>query len=400
MKFNMDFFKNKINQENDFEIVKQYIENNMTDVEKNASPNYETEFVDKITDKELYHLSTQSQNIINWFPFKKEMEVLELCGNYGEITGTLCDKCKNVITIEPNIEKARLLGKRHQQRENLEVIVGNLHDIRLEKKFDIITLIGIIPYIKELMGKDVKLIELIRYLERFLSEDGKFLLAVDNKFGLRYFSGHPENILNEQFESLIGYSNKVEKIETFTKKSLQNMINDLGYNARFYYPLPDYRLPNVIFTDSEPAKYNSVDKYVPYSTLKSNTVFNEIDVFREILKTDNQMFDFFANSFFVELSKKEISKMYKYISFNNLRKQDYRLITKISDEFVEKQVVSKEANNHYEQIKKNINLLMENKINTVDYVENNVIKSRYVEQKYLLNNVLTRLFRTKQYIRI
>ena len=43
---------------------------------------------------------------------------------------------------------------------------------------------------------------------------------------------------------------------------------------------------------------------------------------------------------------------------------------------------------------------MINKINTVDYVENNVIKSRYVEQKYLLNNVLTRLFRTKQYIRI
>lgn len=395
MKFNMDFFKNKINQENDFEVVKQYIENNINDVERNTSPNYETEFVDKITDKELYHLSTQSQNIINWFPFTKEMEVLELCGNYGEITGTLCDKCKNVITIEPNIEKARLLGKRHQQRENLEVVVGNLHDIRLEKKFDIITLIGVIPYIKELMGKDVKLIELIRYLERFLSEDGKFVLAVDNKFGLRYFSGHPENILNEQFESLIGYSNKVEKIETFTKKSLQNMINDLGYNAKFYYPLPDYRLPNVIFTDSEPAKYNSVDKYVPYSTLKSNTVFNEIDVFREILKTDNQMFDFFANSFLVELSKKEISQIYKYISFNNLRKQDYRLITKISDTFVEKQVVSKEANNHYEQIKENINILMENKINTVDYIENDVIKSKYVEQKYLLNNVLTRLLRTK-----
>ena len=68
--------------------------------------------------------------------------------------------------------------------------------------------------------------------------------------------------------------------------------------------------------------------------------------------------------------------------------------------FVEKQVVSKEANDHYEQIMENINLLMENKINTVDYVENDVIKSRYVEQKYLLNNVLTRLFRTKQYIRI
>ena len=62
MKFNMDFFKNKINQENDFEVVKQYIENNINDVERNTSPNYETEFVDKIklsTNSFLESLSSQ-----------------------------------------------------------------------------------------------------------------------------------------------------------------------------------------------------------------------------------------------------------------------------------------------------------------------------------------------------
>ena len=397
MKFNMDFFKTNIDQESDIDIVKEYIESNLYNNEqtKNTSPNYETHFLNKITDKELYHLSTQSQNIINWYPFKKNMRVLEIGGGFGELTGILCDRCKNVITIEPNIEKARLLGKRHQQRENLEVIVGNFKNIKLEGKFDIITLIGIVPNIKQLMGEQTSLRELIKYLENFISENGVFLLAVDNKFGLRYFSGHPENILNEKFESLIGYSNKPERIETFTKKSLESLIKTLGYNMNFYYPLPDYRLANVIFTDREKAKYNSVDKYVPYPTNKSDTIFNEIDVYREILKTDNNMFDFFANSFLVEISKNEIPQIYKYISFNNLRKQDYRLITKISDTYVEKRVVSKEAENHYNIIKENMELLKINGIDTVDYIENNIIKSKYIDQKYLLNNVLTRTFGTK-----
>lgn len=385
MKFNMEFYEEKKGKTNDKEIenIKEYIEN--TNIQKN----YEEQFLNNITDKELYHLSTQSQNILNWYPFSKEMKVLEIGGGLGELTGILCDRVTKVVTIETDLENARLLAKRHQNRENLEVIVGNFEKIRLDEKFDIITLIGIIPKINQLMNKQVKLIECIKHLEQFLKNDGKFLIAVDNKFGLRYFSGHPENIFNKKFESLIGYNDYPEKIETFTKTSLEKMLKNIGYNTNFYYPLPDYKLPNVIFTDKELAKYNSVDKYVPYPTSKSDTIFNEIDVFREILKTDSNMFPFFANSFLVEVSKNQINPVYKYISFNNMRKQEYRLITKIADTYVEKQIVSKEANNHYQEIKQNLDILKERSIQTVDYIENDTIRSKYIEQKYLLNNVLT-----------
>ena len=386
MKFNMEFFKGNTEPEEKEELqdIKKYIEEN------DNIKSYETEFPENITDKEMYHLSTQSQNIINWYPLKKEMKVLEVGGNLGELTGVLCEKCQEVVTIEPDIEKARLLAKRHETQENLEVVVGNFEDISLENnKFDIITLIGVIPKIKQLMNRNYTLIECIQYLEQYLTEDGRFLIAVDNKFGLRYFAGNPENIFNQKFESLIGYSNRQEKVETFTKTTLEKQLQAKGYKANFYYPLPDYRLANVIFTDKELPRYNSVDKYNSYYTEKSDTIINEIDVFREILKTDEQMFPFFANSFFVEVSRKEIKQLYKYISFNNMRKQEYRLITKIANDYVEKQVVSKEANSHYEQVKQNMKILEGNKIKTVDYVENGVIRSKYIDQKYLLNNILT-----------
>ena len=304
-------------------------------------------------------MGSNSKNIINWYPFEKDMKALLVGKNLEEIEEFISKSCELVKTITGSLETSQLQ----------------------DQKFDVILLIDILP---EISAKQA-----LETLKPYLSDKGRFLLAIDNKFGLRYFSGHPENILNKKFESLIGYSNEPTKIETYTKASLEKMIHAIGYSTNFYYPLPDYKLPNVIFSDKTMPKYNSIDKYMPYPVEKSETIFNEIDVFREILKTNPEMFPFFTNSFLVEISPKPIETKYRYISFNNIRKPEYRLITKIADEYVEKQVVDEQANNHYEQIKENLKILEENGLNTVDYIENGVIKSKYIEQKYLLNEVLS-----------
>lgn len=302
----------------------------------------------------------QSPNILNWYPFEKNQRVLEIENKIEKLTEMLRKKCNIVKSIK--------------QLSELDYI---------EEKFDIVTLIGINEYQK------IDLENLVIRLEKVLNPDGKILIAVDNKFGLRFWAGNPEKILNQKFTSLIGYNNETLKTETYTKKYIENILKGIGYNTRFYYPLPDYKLPNVIFTDEQLPKYNSIDKYNPYFLEKSDILFNEIDVFREILKTNKEMFTFFANSFLVEITKGKCNEKYKYISFNNMRKQEYQLITKISDTYVEKQEVDEKAIKHYENIKKNIEYLQEKGIRTVDYIEGEKIKSRYIEQKYLLNNILT-----------
>ena len=302
----------------------------------------------------------QSPNILNWYPFEENQKVLEIADETEKLTEMLRKKCNIVKSIK--------------QLSELDYI---------EEKFDIVTLIGINEYQK------IDLEKLVIKLEKILNPNGKILMAVDNKFGLRFWAGNPEKILNQKFTSLIGYNNEALKTETYTKKYIENILKGIGYNTRFYYPLPDYKLPNVIFTDEQLPEYNSIDKYNPYFLEKSDILFNEIDVFREILKTNKEIFTFFANSFLVEITKGEGNKKYKYISFNNMRKKQYQLITKISDTYVEKQEVDEKATEHYENIKKNIKYLQENGIKTVDYVEGKKIKSKYIEQKYLLNNILT-----------
>ena len=312
----------------------------------------------------------QSENILNWYPFNKIDTVLEIGETSEELTKLFNKKCKEVEILKNLLDN-----------ELTKKIDGN--------KYDIITLIGVQEKWEQVIGNNLTLKELLKKLTKFLKDEGKILLAIDNKFGLRFFAGNPEKILNNKFETLIGYNNQQRKIETFTKVTLDKMFKELGFNARFYYPLPDYKMPNVIFSEDQLPQYNSIDKYNPYFIENSNVIFNEIDVFREILKTNSDMFEFFANSFLIELTMGECNKQYKYISFNNLRKEEYRLITKISDYYVEKQIINDNSTKHYDNIKNNLNILKENNIKTVDYIEGNIIKSKYIKQNYLLNNVLT-----------
>ena len=383
MKVNTQFYQNKYKKKqiNQGKKIAEYIENF-------SNQEYEKHFSKDVTTEEIRHLSTICQNSINWYPFKENCSILEIGGNLGEITGVLCKKANKVVTLENQPDKATIISKRYENQENLEIILGEWKDITLTEKFDYITLIGSLPYIAK--ANHMTSQEMISELSQNLKEDGILLIAVDNQFGIRYFVGNPENYLNKKFVGLLNYNNEEDKIETYTKQKLQNMLEQTGFHYQhFYYPLPDYRMPNVIFSDKEPPKYNSVDKYMPYPKEKSDILMNEIDLFREILKNDDSLFSFFANAYLVEASKQENKQKYSYISYNNLRKPEYRLMTKIGEEYVEKEPVDEKALAHYEQIKRNIQILKQKQILTLDYVEEGKIRSRYVEQPYLLSNVLT-----------
>lgn len=342
---------------------------------------------------------TTSKNILNWYPFKENTSILELGDNsYGEITKLLCKRASKVTYIEYSLENAKIVQDKNKERDNLEIIVGKFNDIQINQKYDYIILIGSLPYLAKQNNMSSK--EFINNLNNILNPDGKILIAVDNKFGLKYFVGDSENYLQKKFVSILNYNNEENKIETFTRESLIKMLEECGYEGHnFYYPLPDYKLPNVIFSDKELPKYNTIDKYVPYYNDNATILINEIDLYREILRTNENLFTFFANAYLVEASKIKEDIKYKYISYNNIRKPKYRLITKISDEYVEKAQIEEITKTHYEQIKENIDILNKAKINTVDEIKNEKIRSLYIDNRNLLSVVLTQKLERKEYER-
>ena len=93
----------------------------------------------------LYHFSHIRENILSWIPFTGEEKVLEIGSGCGAVTGALCERAKEVTCIELSMKRSKINAYRHQDQDNLMILVGNFQEIEknLTEKYDYITLIGV-----------------------------------------------------------------------------------------------------------------------------------------------------------------------------------------------------------------------------------------------------------------
>ena len=301
MKVNYDFYTGK-DEYCDGEIEKDIIDY----LEMYGEENYKKVFEKDIRWPVFYHITPIRKNILKWYPFKENCDILEVGAGMGAITGVLCENAKSVTAVELSKQRASAIEARCKNRDNLEIIVGNFNDIKFEKKFDYITLIGVLEYASLYTNTENPYIDFLKYIKSLLKEDGKLLIAIENQFGMKYFSGAAEDHTGKKYDGIVGYENK-KGIRTFGKIELKEILKQSGFEyTKFYYPMPDYKLPNIIYSDDYLPNEESINNYIPYlSDENANVMFDEKEAYKDIIK--NNKFEFFANSFFVETSKTEIN---------------------------------------------------------------------------------------------
>lgn len=249
----------------------------------------------------LYHLSPHRRNLLEWYAFDKDKTLLEIGGGCGAFSGMFADKLKEVKVIELSKRRSEIIYNRHSNYDNLEIIVGNLSDIKLENKFDYVTLIGVLEYAGKFTKGQNPFYTFLNQIKQYLKEDGKLLLAIENKFGLKYWAGAKEDHTGKYFDSIENYPED-KSVQTFGKYEIEQMLKNVGFNQlNFYYPMPDYKLPNIIYSDSFlPSTDSLFDIYSPNFDNERYVLFNEREVFKNIIA--NKQFPFFANSFLIEAS--------------------------------------------------------------------------------------------------
>lgn len=322
MEINYDFYKGKdLYSDGD-------IENEIIDYAKKCK-NADEVFEKDIRWPVFYHLTPIRKNILNWYPFEKDSSVLEIGAGMGAITGVLCEKCKEVVSVELSKNRATSIAVRNKDKNNLQIIVGNLNDVDFKgKKFDYITLIGVFEYAALYTNTQNPYIDFLNNIKKLLKPNGKILIAIENKFGMKYWLGAPEDHTNKKYDGITGYENK-EFVQTFGKVEIKNILKECGLkNMKFYYPLPDYKLPSLIFSDEYLPTTETIEKYIPYYYEGTKVEFDEIKAYKEVIK--NSMFDFFANSFFIECSQSDI------ITNIDLSKAELIKISKTSEKFYNK----------------------------------------------------------------
>jgi len=245
----------------------------------------------------LYHLSPERRNLLEWFPFKKDGHLLEIGAGCGALTGLFAEKTARVTAVELSARRSQIIYERCRQHENLEVIAGNICDLKFNSRFDYITLIGVLEYARSFVKAEAPARKLLEICRALLKPDGVFFTAVENKFGLKYFAGAREDHSGRSFESIEGYRADAPA-ETWSHDELSALLVQAGFaGPRFYYPCPDYKLPEEIFSDDCLPEANHIFHDAPNYDRDRYRIFSEKLALINLV--ENRKFDFFANSFLV-----------------------------------------------------------------------------------------------------
>ena len=247
----------------------------------------------------LYHFSPMRENVVEWYPFNDGAKILEIGSGCGAVTGALCrNKGVRVTCADLSMIRSEICAHRHKNNENVEIFVGDFNVMEFADKFDYITLIGVFEYAAMFTGTSQNPhAEMLKKIAGMLNDGGKLFIAIENKYGLEYWAGSHEDHGGAVFGGLEGYKNKNVAV-TFSKPELIKMLNDAEFtDHEFYYPYPDYKLPQMIFSDAHLPKKDDlyIDRY-NYDAEKVQ-LFNEQNVYESLI--NDGMFGFFSNSFLI-----------------------------------------------------------------------------------------------------
>lgn len=245
----------------------------------------------------LYHISPIRQNILEWYDFEKEASVLEIGSGCGAITGLFCERVKRVVGIDLSKRRSTINATRNKEFDNLEIFVGNFEDIEIKEQFDYVTLIGVLEYGDSYINAEQPYLEMLKRVKKFLKPGGQLIIAIENKFGLKYLAGALEDHTGILFDGIQDYQNS-SGVRTFSKVEMEDLLTQAGFaKNEFYYPMPDYKLPLTIYSSEYlPSQGELRNLGISYDRGRYQ-LFNEETVYDQLCKDDQ--FTYFANSFLI-----------------------------------------------------------------------------------------------------
>ena len=99
--------------------------------------------------------------------------------------------------------------------------------------------------------------EILLKINQLLKPNGILLLAIENRFGLKYWCGAAEDHTGVPFDGISGYqqnsyTTRYHKsgVKTFSRDTLKKYLEKCGFQqSKWFYPMPDYKFPTMVFSD-------------------------------------------------------------------------------------------------------------------------------------------------------
>lgn len=295
----------------------------------------------------LYHLSYLRENIVDWLPIQKTDKVLEVGSGCGAITGAFARKAGSVTCVDLSKRRSTINAYKNEDCENVTIHVGNFKDIEpdLDTDFDYVCLIGVFEYGQGYMGSETPYHDFLNILLKHVKKGGRLVIAIENKFGLKYFAGCKEDHVGGYFAGIENYA-AGGGVRTFTRNGLEKIMKECGVKKyHFYYPYPDYKFPTTIFSDKHLPKTGELSNNLRNFDMDRMLLFDEKNAFDGIIEDD--LFWLYSNSYMVIIGD---DVDVEYARFSNDRAKEFAIKTvmEVVDgrKVVRKYPMSKDAYGH------------------------------------------------------
>lgn len=197
-----------------------------------------------------YYFSATRANLLRPLAEKliKGARVLELGCGLGAITRYLGETAAEVVAVEGSERRGGIASLRCENLDNVNVLIDEIKSLPESLgKFDVVTLIGVLEYSCKYGGPGAEL-EVLEKARSFLKADGFLVLAIENKLGLKYLGGVPEDHIPRQWLGVTNgyYDNGVK---TWSRLELTKLLAEAGFeHVEQFVPVPDYKMPASIIT--------------------------------------------------------------------------------------------------------------------------------------------------------
>jgi glycosyltransferase involved in cell wall biosynthesis len=201
---------------------------------------------------EFYRLSPMCEGILCWYPFQPDSNALDLSN--GALNDLLIKRCASVNT--------------HPEQDC---------------QYDYIVILDPDDYgVSALEGLYTK-----------LKPHGRLLLAYENPFALRYWSGKSSPVTCLPYDALYGRDNRISKAE------MQIRLRQAGFDAqKWYYPLPDHWFAQEIYSEKVLPDESLNPHFIPYINNDPNLQFDERPLYPEMVR--GGAFEFMCGAYLVE----------------------------------------------------------------------------------------------------
>lgn len=327
------------------------VEDELLDIARNyAAVEYQRIIEERKSWPILYHLSPLRENIVDWLPITGDMKVLEVGSGCGAITGALAGKAKEVVCIDLSRKRSQINAYRHMDADNVTIHVGNFQDVEpdLPKDFDYICLIGVFEYAQAYIQSETPYEDFLRIIKKHVKKSGHIAIAIENKFGLKYWAGCREDHLGTYFSGLENYP-EGGVVRTFTADGLRRIAAACGYKrAQMFYPYPDYKFMTCLYSDGRLPQPGELSANLRNFDRDRLRLFDERKVFDTILQ--EKQFPLFSNSYMMILGP-ELEE--RYVKYSNDRAPEFCIKTVLREnetgKTIEKHPLSNEARPHIER---------------------------------------------------